>query len=255
VPAVIDSVIINGYGRYVGGPASPLAVVNVEAGKRYRFRLLSMACDPYFNFTIDGHKFTVIEVEGNNVEPLLVDFMTIYPGQRYSIILEANEEVKNYWIRANPQLAQNHTFVPDLQSGINTAILRYAGAPAADPTTSPANTTMPFDERDLRTLDHPGVPGEPHAGGADISINLDIDFDYNTTEKYLINNVIFQPPTVPVLLQILSGARKASELLPNGSLFTLPRNKVVELTIPPGRGPSFPVSPCHRSGYLPLSLT
>jgi hypothetical protein len=105
------------------------------------------------------------------------------------------------------------------------------------------NSTMPFDEMDLRPLDHPGVPGEPHVGGADVVINLDIDFDYKTTERYLINNVTFQPPLFLYCFKFLSGARKASELLPNGSLFTLPPNKVVELSIPPGRGPGTPVSP------------
>lgn len=42
------------------------------------------------------------------------------------------------------------------------------------------------------------------------------------------------PPTVPVLLQILSGAKSASELLPTGSVYGLDPNKSVELTIPAG---------------------
>jgi iron transport multicopper oxidase len=50
-----DSVLINGLGRYSGGPSSPLAVINVSAGKRYRFRLVSISCDPNFVFSIDSH--------------------------------------------------------------------------------------------------------------------------------------------------------------------------------------------------------
>ena len=42
----------------------------------------------------------------------------------------------------------------------------------------------------------------------------------------------FQSPTVPVLLQILSGKQKASDLLPPGSIYGLEANKSVELTIP-----------------------
>ena len=34
-----NSTVINGKGRYAGGPAAPLSVVNVSAGQRYRFRL------------------------------------------------------------------------------------------------------------------------------------------------------------------------------------------------------------------------
>jgi hypothetical protein len=51
---------------------------------------------------------------------------------------------------------------------------------------------------------------------------------------FLVNGVVFQPPTVPVLLQILSGAKKASDLLPSGSIYGLEPNKSVELTIPGG---------------------
>ena len=50
-----DSTLINGLGRYSGGPDSPLAVINVSAGKRYRFRLVSVSCDPNFVFSIDRH--------------------------------------------------------------------------------------------------------------------------------------------------------------------------------------------------------
>ena len=51
----------------------------------------------------------------------------------------------------------------------------------------------------------------------------------------------YDPPTVPVLLQILSGAREAKDIMPNGSVYTLPRGKVVEVTIP-GFAAAGPVS-------------
>ena len=46
----------------------------------YRFRLVSISCDPAFTFSIDGHTMTVIEVDGNNVQPLVVDSLTIFAG-------------------------------------------------------------------------------------------------------------------------------------------------------------------------------
>jgi iron transport multicopper oxidase len=49
-----------------------------------------------------------------------------------------------------------------------------------------------------------------------------------------VNGVSFKPPSVPVLLQILSGTTNASDLLPAGSIYGLGRNKTVELTIPGG---------------------
>lgn len=73
--------MINGLGRYVNGPASTLAVINVQQGKRYRFRLVNIACDPNYNFTIDGHTMTVIEADGVETEPLVVDSILIYAGK------------------------------------------------------------------------------------------------------------------------------------------------------------------------------
>jgi len=94
-------------------------------------------------------------------------------------------------------------------------------------------------------LTNPGAPGNPVSGGADVNINLAIAF--NATELlFTVNGATFQPPTVPVLLQILSGAKTASELLPTGSVYTLPRNKTVELTLPGGAAGS--PHPIHLHG-------
>jgi hypothetical protein len=49
----------------------------------------------------------------------------------------------------------------------------------------------------------------------------------------MINNASFpnMGPTVPVLLQILSGAQTAQSLVPAGSVYTLPSNTVCDLAI------------------------
>ena len=92
-PAGID---FNGMGRYPGGPNTTLSITNVEQGKRYRIRLIDMACGPHVTFSIDNHNFTVIEADGQAVVPLSVDSITIFSGQRYSFILQANQPVDNY---------------------------------------------------------------------------------------------------------------------------------------------------------------
>src|SRR6266702_7310118 len=99
-PFTPNSTLINGLGRYGGGPLSPLAVVNVEHGKRYRFHIVGASCDPWFNFTMDGHPMTVIETDGIETEPLVVDSLPVFAGQRYSVVVNANQTVGNYWIRA-----------------------------------------------------------------------------------------------------------------------------------------------------------
>ncbi|KAH0826954.1 laccase [Lanmaoa asiatica] len=235
-----NSTLINGLGRYTGGPASELAVVNVQQGKRYRFRLVAMSCDPNFTFSIDGHNFTVIEADGISTEPLLVDSIQIYAGQRYSIIMNATQPVGNYWIRALPS-----TPFSTFTGGANSAILRYNGAPSQDPTTVQTPSVLPLLEPNLHTLVNPGAPGVPGYGNADMNLEITA---LNLGGVFYMNGTRYRPPTVPVLLQILSGAQQASDLLPNGSVIVLEPNKVIELTVKIA-GIGGPVS-SHSSSFL-----
>ena len=240
IPSVADSTLINGLGRFLGGPASPLAVVNVNHGSRYRMRLISLSCDPFYTFSIDGHSMTIIEADGVNTLPLVVNNITIFAGQRYSFILNANQKVGNYWIRAEPRAGFDGG-IQGYTGGINSAILRYSGAPIQDPTTTitPANKVIPLQEGNLHSLAPP--VGKPSPGGADVRINLELGFD-PSKPQFLINNASFIPPTTPVLLQILSGKTSPQDLLPQGDVITLPPNKIIEVSIPPGAAVGSPVS-------------
>ena len=42
-----------------------------------------MSCHAYFTISIDGHNMTVIEADGVNTEPVTVDSIQIFTGQRY----------------------------------------------------------------------------------------------------------------------------------------------------------------------------
>ncbi|KAJ6523522.1 laccase [Mycena vulgaris] len=220
VPTLV-STLINGLDRYAGGPTSQLAVISVTSGKRYRY-------DPNFTFTIDGHTMTIIEADSVNTEPLTVDSIQIFAGQRYSFVLTADQTVDNYWIRT---VANGGT--AGFDKGINSAILRYTNLHPLVPTP---------------------VPGTAVAGGADVAMNLALSLDITkgspldiTTFKFLVNGETFTPPTVPVLLQILSGAQSATDLLPSGSVFPLPPNSVIELSIPGGSAGA--PHPFHLHGH------
>ncbi|KAI0637513.1 laccase [Trametes polyzona] len=223
-PVGSDAVLINGLGRFSGGNSTDLAVINVEQGKRYRFRLVSISCDPNFVFSIDGHNMTVIEVDAVNHEPLTVDSIQIFAGQRYSFVLTADQEVDNYWIRALPNAG-----TVSFSGGVNSAILRYSGAAEVEPTTELVTSTNPLVETDLVPLENPAAPGDAVVGGVDYALSLNFSFNGS---NFFINGATFVPPTVPVLLQILSGASSASDLLPSGSVFSLPSNSTIELSFP-----------------------
>ncbi|KAG9308046.1 laccase C [Chiua virens] len=219
-------ILINGMGRYPGGPNTTLSVTQVEQGKRYRIRLINMGCKPHIIFSIDNHKFTVIEADGQAVVPLSVDTIPIYVGQRYSFVLEANQPVDNYWIRAMPgSYSSNFTY------GLNSAILRYAGAPEGEPMDRTWPSLNVLNETDLHACDNQVVPGLPYPGGVDVSINL-VGSMNNVTHDFSTNGVKYTPPDTPTLLQILSGAGEIAALVGQGTVYTLPPNKVIEVSFP-----------------------
>ncbi|KAF8524056.1 laccase-1 [Hysterangium stoloniferum] len=235
-----DSGLINGAGRFIGGPAVPFSIVNVQAGKRYRLRVINIGCRPFHSFSIDGHKLTIIVLH----EPLEVDEFDIFAAQRYSAILHADQPVGNYWIRApltggTPANQPNGN--PNLDVTLIKAILRYAGAPNEEPTTPVVNATNPLVEQNLHALINPGAPGG--SDPADVPLTLQISVP--NAPFFAINGVTFQPPSMPVLLQILSGASQPTDFLPSENVILLPRNKTIEISIPGGGA-----HPFHLHGHV-----
>jgi iron transport multicopper oxidase len=50
-----------------------------------------------FNFSIDGHAMSLIEVDGTETVPgKKFGAFSLYPGQRASLVLKANNPVANY---------------------------------------------------------------------------------------------------------------------------------------------------------------
>ncbi|KAH9936770.1 laccase [Epithele typhae] len=238
-----DSTLINGLGRTTTteGANAELTVITVTKGKRYRFRLVSISCDPNHTFSIDGHNMTIIEVDAVDHTPLTVEQLQIFAGQRYSFVLTADQDVDNYWIRALPNIGTT-----SFTGGINSAILRYDGAAEIEPTTSQTTDPIVLNEASLVPLSDQAAPGTPEVGGVDMAINL--DFSFNGT-AFFVNGETYTSPTVPVLLQIMSGASSATDLLPGGSIISLPSNSTIELSFPMVAAAPGQPHPFHLHGH------
>jgi iron transport multicopper oxidase len=48
---------------------------------------------------VDGHNITVIEADGTDIVPIELPGIFINIGQRYSVLLNASQEVGNYLMR------------------------------------------------------------------------------------------------------------------------------------------------------------
>ncbi|XP_014238681.2 laccase-like [Trichogramma pretiosum] len=134
------TIIINGLGRVeqrVQGNRRPsvlTAAFAVEKGKRYRFRLIDAGAeDCPIEMSIDRHTMTIINVDSNPIQPVEVDAITIWPGERVDFILNANQDVNNYWIRYRGYGRCQDT--ANANNGIfQVATLQYKGAPLREPT-------------------------------------------------------------------------------------------------------------------------
>ncbi|KAJ3415397.1 hypothetical protein HDV05_004991 [Chytridiales sp. JEL 0842] len=168
---VPETILIGGQGRYDCSFAkegtgcvkdAPRKVIEVEKGKKYRLRLINTSSMANFNFTIDGHSFTVIESDGVETQPQTVKSLNIATSQRYSIILTADSTLEsNFWIRAEVDTTMWAGAPTDLNGfdPIGKAILRYKTSPNPnkDPTSTP--TFLPgLDEYTLGELVNTAPP-------------------------------------------------------------------------------------------------
>ncbi|KAJ3150557.1 hypothetical protein HDU89_002964 [Geranomyces variabilis] len=210
-----DSALINGR----GGSAPP-TVIPVTAGKRYRLRIVNTAAMAGFIFSIDGHVFDVIEADSIAHKPTRVSQFTIYPGQRYSVVLKADQKVGNYQIRS---IMTNSVGTQNAY-----AILRYAGAPEAAATaTSGRGGSAPALTDDMLhpVYKHPILSNSKVK--ADISVNLEFTKGKNAAgvDSWFINGVEFAAPDGSLLYDVLTkGATKRSDfpVTSNAQIITKP---------------------------------
>ncbi|KAJ7613030.1 laccase 6 [Roridomyces roridus] len=227
---IMDSVLINGKGRYNGGLDVPYAVITVKKGLRYRFRVFSLSCRPFFTLSFDNHTFDVMELDGVEHDPVSFQNADIYAGQRLSLILNATQSVSNYWIRA-PPTGGNLSSNPLFNSSKALAILRYEGAPEVEP--GPDSVNVVGGQKLNDSLMHPIAsegPGKLGSGPANKTITLKIS--QPKPPLFDINNISYVSPSLPVLLQLLSGAAQPTDFMPSEQVMILPTNAIVDVVIP-----------------------
>ena len=98
---------------------------------RYRFRLISAAIlNCPIQFSVDDHTLLVIASDGGNFDPIVVDSLNIFAGERFDFVLIAHNttQPQNYWIRVRG-LADC-----SVKKAHQVAVLRYEGAPPGLPT-------------------------------------------------------------------------------------------------------------------------
>ena len=132
-PIPFWSGIINDKGRHYDGTGShngaELSVFNVTYGYRYRFRLIGAQALQAYKFSIQDHLMTVIATDGNHIESIPnAHYVIVNSGERYDIVVNANQPPNNYWILAETLELTGYTFHNPANRHKAEAILHYEGA-------------------------------------------------------------------------------------------------------------------------------
>lgn len=170
--------LINGknvYGNGTNTTGSPFHM-KVEKGKSYRLRLVNPSIDTHWKFTIDNHTMTVIAMDLVPIKPFTTNVISLgmgsslglhcskytnpanalYVGQRYDIIITANQEsvAESFWMRAIPADKCSQNEMADNIRGI----VYYGTTPKQPRTQSSSFTDINLCEDELLTNLVPHVP-------------------------------------------------------------------------------------------------
>nr|GAT57161.1 laccase 2 precursor [Mycena chlorophos] len=241
---VSDSGTFNGAGRYNGGPLVPYAVSNVKSGVRYRFRIINISTRSSFTMSIDNHTMTIIAADGVPLVSHEVNEFIMHAGQRYDVVVTANQPVGNYWINAilsggNPAHNLN------LNATLGRGVFRYEGAPNEEPTTpmtlGPVNPNF-LNEGDLRPLfpEPAPIPTINFTLSPAMNVGGPAVWNLNVSDTQYIS------PTVPTLVKVLDGVVNASGFNSTENTFIIPKGAVVQVTFPPD--PDDELHPFHLHG-------
>jgi iron transport multicopper oxidase len=98
-----DSALINNKGNYYCKPPKCESMYNTKIinGKAKKFRIINASAMAVFHFAIEGHSIYLVESDGVPLDGTTkVNILRLNVGQRVSVIVKANQDPGNYWIRA-----------------------------------------------------------------------------------------------------------------------------------------------------------
>ena len=204
VPPPADTGLING--TMVSSSGGSYHNNTITKGKKYRLRLINTSVDNHFMVSLDNHPFTVITSDFVPIVPYTADWIFIGIGQRYDVIIEANQTVGNYWFRAEVQSGCG----ANNQNGNIKSIFHYSGAAGGDPTSSATTyTERCTDETSLVPYWDSFVPTGPLAANTealDVAIDIGVNQIGGTVVTWGVNFSSFDVQwTKPILDYVLTG--------------------------------------------------
>ncbi|PSN35801.1 hypothetical protein C0J52_21815 [Blattella germanica] len=103
----------------------PYHEVLVDQGRRYRLRLIAGMCTVCgVEVRIEGHDMTLIATDGASVNPVRVESVQMFSGERYDVVINANQNQGAYWIHVRGLAECNPNTAEEIYQ---VGVLRYSG--------------------------------------------------------------------------------------------------------------------------------
>ncbi|RVW41417.1 putative laccase-9 [Vitis vinifera] len=212
-----NSLLINGQpGDLLPCSKSNTFKLTVDHGKTYLLRIINAALHEPLFFSIAKHKMIVVGTDGSYTKPLTQDYITIFPGQTFDVLLEANQRSDHYYMAAITY-SEAPTGLNVYDNTTTTAIVQYKGnyTPSSPPflphlpAYNDTNATLQVmaNLRSLVDAEHPcNVPLSTSTNlFYTVSLNSypcvnDSCLGANGTRTVSsINNISFHTPTIDIL--------------------------------------------------------
>lgn len=192
-------------GIHINGRRPNNAIFAVEKGKTYRFRISNVGLQDTLNIRFQGHKMKLVEVEGTHTMQQEYSSLDIHVGQSYSVLITADQEVKDYYIAVSTRF-QNviHT---------TTGVLHYQGSnrPVSGPPPGGPTTEIGWSIEQARTIrtnltasgPRPNPQGSYHYGEIPLDRTIKLvssAAQVNGKQRYAVNSVSFIPADTPLKL-------------------------------------------------------
>ncbi|ERN12112.1 hypothetical protein AMTRI_Chr01g131890 [Amborella trichopoda] len=178
--------------------------LTVEPGKTYRIRISNVGIKTSLNFRIEGHALLLVEIEGSHTVQNVYESLDVHVGQSYSVLVTANQAVKDYQIVASTR------FTKYILTG--TAVLHYSGATegVSDAALS-GPTGVAFSLNQFRSFRwnltasaaRPNPQGSYHYGSIPIVRTIKLASSIGKIEgklRYAINGVSYKQASTPLKL-------------------------------------------------------
>ncbi|PHH79355.1 hypothetical protein CDD80_5023 [Ophiocordyceps camponoti-rufipedis] len=213
--------------------------VKVQPGRKYLFRIINMGALAGQYFWIEGHKLTIVEVDGVYTKPAETSVIYLSAAQRMSVIVETRSDASTNFPIVGRMDERLFDFVPSDLNCDSTGWLIYDDAkPKPEP--APVDEPQDFDDMDLVPWDGMELLPEPQR---EIQLDVRMGVLGNGANYAFFGNITYAMPQVPSLYTALSAGELASNPAIYGEYtrpFVLEKGEVVQIVVnndDPGRHP------------------